>query len=82
MHFPWFFIPLTVLAQDHFYSIPRHLQDTFAKLVIHDDVGSVAGMDVVFFSIGVRRDDCHHATEAEWMMQTNKIELLVIFSSQ
>ena len=57
----------TVLAQDHFYSIHRHLQRTIAKQSIHDDVGSAAGMDVVFSSIGVRCNDSQHATETEWM---------------
>ena len=58
----------TVLAQDHFYSIHRHLQRTIAKQRIHEDVGSAAGMDVVFSSIGVRCNDSYHAAETEWMM--------------
>ena len=60
--------PPIVLAQDHFYSIHQHLQCTIAKQVIHEDVGSVAGMDVVFSSIGGRCNDSYHATEAEWML--------------
>ena len=47
----------TILAQDHFYSIHRHLQHTIAKPRIHEDVGSAAGMDVAFSSIGVRCND-------------------------
>ena len=51
-----------------------HLQCTHATYNIHDDVSSAAILDVVYSSIGARRNETCYAAAPEWMCtETTKI---------
>ena len=55
-----------------------HLQRTLAVYIIHDDVSSASEQDVVFCSLGVRRNESCHGAEAEWMEHGVQVQAITV----